>query len=133
MKFKDNIFFKAYELKVESDFFKPIEDQRDDYNCLTTTYDFKTGINVMMEYLFEHVSYFDLFDVTISDKKRYLPVDVGDAGKALFYLKDKDVVDIEDISTTLRGINQIEYKLFELNFEDDVVLEKVRWEEFGEE
>lgn len=130
MKFKDNLFFKAYELRNENSSKTREARENQTYHELhghTYTYNFETGINIIMELLFADIFEIMFLDVTILDKK-HNSVTVNCTNEAFKYLKDKDITDIEAVTLRYPLVSGAkigtETVCFELNSERDVVIEK---------
>ncbi len=94
MKFKDNIFYKAYEVKRKSDNFKPkkVEDAE------KYIYDFDIGVSVALSRLLV-LSLNDKYSVQIElDFADFERNEVYSPDEALELLKDREVDDLESIS-----------------------------------
>lgn len=105
MKFKDNIFYKAYEVKEKSNNFECKRVEEDGFKCKEYFYDFDIGVSMILARLLE---------LNLNDNRDYVKIEVDFKGdddldyetrnkayspnEAFELLKDMEVKDLKKIS-----------------------------------
>lgn len=112
MKFKDNIFYKAYELKKQNNDFKPKRRENSAADTSKTFYDIDVGVSLVLSRLLEiDTTYknggycvginFNKNIVIDYDLRRRLEMEECFPEEALEILKDLDIKDVSSISIVL--------------------------------